>query len=125
MEVILGFLLFNVTLIVRMVGIFTLMMHYRNWVDKESTQWKVVKPFWYTVAGLFAAVDIIYNWFLSLLFWDKPAVWDETVSYRMDRYIEQYKSKTDSNWSEKGRYYFAVALCTVLSWSAPKHCGNI
>jgi len=116
---------FHISFFVRMLVIFTLMMWYYNWVDKESMLWKVTKFIWYPIAGIFAVIDVVYNWYSWITFKDKPAVWDETFSYRMDRYIKQYCNKINLTLLEKWRYYFAIGLCKVLSFSDPKHCGGI
>ena len=119
------FIYFNISFFIRMVLLFTVMMKYYNYVDKDSTQWRVVKLVWYPIAVVFALSDVIYNWYSSVTFWDKPATFNETVSYRMDRYIKQYKNRLALTWLEKWRYYFALGLCKVLSFSDPKHCGDI
>jgi len=119
------FLYFNISFFVRMVLIFTLMMKFYNQVDKEGDIWLIVEWPWKAVAVVFFVVDIIYNWYSTLTFWDKPASYDETFSWRMDRYITAYKGKDNLTLLEKWRYYFAIGTCKVLSWSDPKHCGGI
>lgn len=119
------FLYFNISFFVRMVLLFTVMMWYYHWVDKDGMLWKVTEWPWKIIAGLFFVVDIIYNWYSALTFFDKPASYDETLSYRMDRYIKAYKNKDNLSLIEKWRYGFAKVLCKVLSYSDPKHCGGI
>ena len=124
------FLYFNISFFVRMVLIFTVMMKYRNWVITEDTRlkkilWTVTKPFWYAIAVVFFIVDIIYNWYSTITFLDKPLSYDETLSYRMDRYVLLYKDRNDLSLVEKWRYFFAKNLCKVLGWSDPKHCGGL
>ena len=116
---------FHASFFIRMVLIFTVMMKYYNYVDKNGTQWKIVKFIWYPIAAAFAVVDVVYNWYSWFTFKDKPAAWDETVSYRMDRYIKLYQDKVNLTLLEKWRYYFALGLCKVLSFSDPGHCGEI
>lgn len=117
------FLYFNISFFIRMVLVFTVMMKYYHWVDKESMLWKITQYPFKAIAVAFFVVDIIYNWYSTITFLDKPASYDETVSYRMSRYIRDYKDS--SRLIDKWRYYFAIGLCTVLSWSDPKHCGGI
>jgi len=118
------FLYFNISFFVRMIILFTVMMKYFHWVDQEGMLWKITQYPWKLIAGLFFLADIIYNWYSTLTFLDKPATWDETVSWRMDRYIAKYKDNRPK-LIHKWRYYFAIGTCTVLSWSDPKHCGKI
>jgi len=108
-----------------MLLIFHFMMKYYNRVDKESVEWKIVRLIWYPVAGVFFVSDIIYNWYSTLTFCDKFATWDETISYRMSRYIKQYKKKDNLTLLEKWRFFFAIKLCTFLGKSDPKHCGGL
>lgn len=108
-----------------MVLIFTVMMKYHHWVDKDRILWKVTKYPFTAIAVVFFIADIIYNWYSTIIFLDKPASYDETLSYRMDRYIKAYKNKDNLSLIEKWRYGFAKVLCKVLSYSDPKHCGGI
>lgn len=118
------FLYFNISFFVRMVFFFSLMMKFYNQVDKDGTIWMIVEWPWKAVAVVFFIVDVIYNWYSAITFWDKAATWDETFSWRMDRYITKYKDDRPK-LIHKWRYYFAVGTCKVLSWSDPKHCGGI
>ncbi|MBW1853209.1 MAG: hypothetical protein JRJ00_00760 [Deltaproteobacteria bacterium] len=116
---------FHGSFFIRMVLLFTIMMKYYNWVDKESKQWMVTKLVWYPIAVVFAIADVIYNWYSSITYWDKPAAWDETVSYRADRYVLLYKDKANLSRLEKWRFYSSVGLCFVLGFSDPSHCGGL
>jgi hypothetical protein len=106
-----------------MVFVFTIMMLYYNKVDKDGLLWKVTEYPWKAIAAVFFVLDILYNYVMTIWMLDVPATWDEPVSYRMDRYIAQYKDS--NNLLNKWRYGFAKGLCTVLSYSDPKHCGGI
>jgi len=119
------FLYYNISFFVRMVLIFTVMMFIHNKLDHDGIIWKIIEWPWKFIAVLFFLSDIIYNWNSTITFMDKPASYDETISNRMHRYILVYKDKDNLSLIEKWRYKFAIGLCTVLSWSDPKHCGNI
>jgi len=106
------FIWFNILFLVRMLFIFTFMMKYYHWVNKDGLLWKVTKPFWYIAAGVFFVADIIYNWYLTFVFLDLQEAWDETVTYRMARYLK----------TQKGfKLAFAKLMRKVLNYSDPGH----
>ena len=107
-----AFIYFNISFFVRMIVIFTLMMKYFHWVDKDGLLWKITEWPWKAVAAIFFVLDILYNWVMSIWMLDLPAAWDETVSYRMSRYI-----KTESGF----RLAFAKLMRKVLNFSDPGH----
>lgn len=111
-----------------MILIFTIMMKYYHWVIEQDTKlkvvlWKVTQIPFKLIAGVFFVLDILYNYVLSIWMMDVPVAWDETVSWRMDRYIDNL---SDSNrLIDKWRVGFAKGLCKILSFSDPGHCGGI
>lgn len=107
-----AFIWFNISFFVRMVIIFTIMMKYYHWVDKEGRLWKVTEVPWQAIAAVFFVLDIIYNWVMALYLADLPRVWDETVTNRMARYLR----------TEKGfKLAFAKLMRKVLNYSDPGH----
>ena len=101
-----AFIYFNLSFLVRMILIFTVMMKYYHWKKKD------VGPIWKTIAGIFFVADIIYNWAMTLYFFDKPRVWDETVTNRMARYLKE----------ETGfKLGFAKVMRKLLNYSDPDH----
>lgn len=107
-----AFIWFNISFLVRMIIIFTIMMKYYNWVDKDGLLWKLTGLIWKGIAGIFFVLDIIYNWVMSIYFLDPPKVWDETVTYRMARYLE-----TESGF----KLAFAKIMRKILNYSDPAH----
>jgi len=107
-----AFIYFNISFFVRMVIIFTLMMKYYHWVDKDRLLWKITEWPWKAIAAVFFVLDILYNWVMSIYMLDPPKVWDETVTYRMARYLKE----------EKGfKLAFAKMMRKVLNYSDPGH----
>ena len=110
---------FNVSFIVRMLLIFSVMMWFYNRVDKDGMLWKIAEWPWKIIAAVFFVADVVYNWYCTVTFLDKPAAWNETVTYRMRRYIKTEKQDTVlSKW----RYQFARVICIITSWTDPDHC---
>ena len=108
---------FHLSFFVRMLLIFTAMMLFYNRVDKDGLVWKVAEWPWKAVAAIFFVVDIIYNHYSTLYFFDKAAAWDETFSYRMKRYITLKPDTPINKW----RYYFAVVMQKILNFSDSGH----
>lgn len=107
-----AFIYFNVSFFVRMVIVFTVMVKYYHWVDKESPLWKVTEYPFKLIAGIFLILDVLYNYVMGLYLWDKPAKWDETVTNRMARYLK----------NETGfKLTFAKFMRRVLNYSDPGH----
>ena len=96
------------------------MMYFYNNVDKGGTAWKTFEWPWKAVAAVFFVLDVIYNWYSTITFLDKPAAWNETLTYRMARYIKNEKRDT---LLSKWRYNFAIVICTITSWTDPNHCN--
>lgn len=100
------FIYFNLSFLVRMILIFTVMMTYYHKKNGD------VGFIWKTIAGIFFVADIVYNWVMSIYFFDLPAVWDETVTNRMARYLKE----------EKGfKLGFAKVMRRLLNYSDPEH----
>lgn len=112
MGVIEAFIYFNISFFVRMVLIFTVMMKYYHWVNKDGLLWKITEYPFKAIAFVIFVLDILYNWVMSIWMLDQPAVWDETVSNRMSRYI-----KTESGF----RLVFAKLMRKILNYSDPGH----
>lgn len=107
-----AFIYFNISFFVRMVLIFTVMMKYYHWVNKDGLLWKITKYPFKAIALVIFVLDILYNWVMTIWMLDLPAVWDETVSYRMSRYIK----------AENGfRLAFAKLMRKILNYSDPGH----
>jgi len=117
MDALTAFIYFNISFFFRMIVIFTLMMLYYNWVDKNSSLWKITEWPWKFIAAIFFVVDIIYNHYSTICFLDKAATWDETFTYRMKRYIKLEPDTLINKW----RYYFAYAMRFILNFSDPGH----
>ena len=111
------FILFNVSFLVRMILIFTVMMLFFNKVDKDGLVWKVFEWPWKATAAVFAVVDVIYNQYSTIIFSDKAAAWNETFSYRMKRYIKLKPDTLINKW----RYGFAYVMRVILNFSDPGH----
>lgn len=107
-----AFIWFNISFLVRMIIIFTVMMKYYHWVDKDGLLWKATKWPFKIIAGLFFVADILYDWVMAIYFLDLPAVWDETVTNRMARYL-----KTESGF----KLAFAKVMKRILNYSDPDH----
>jgi len=107
-----AFIYFNISFFVRMIIIFTLMMKYYHWVYKGGFLWKITQWPWKAIAAVFFVLDIIYNWVMSVYMLDLPKTWDETVTYRMARYLK----------TEKGfKLAFAKMMRKILNYSDPGH----
>jgi len=92
-------------------------MLFYNRVDKDGLVWKVAEWPWKAVAAVFFVVDIIYNQYSTIYFFDKAATWDETFTYRMKRYIKLEPDTLANKW----RYGFAWVMQKLLGFSDPGH----
>jgi len=110
------FIYLNVSFVIRMVIIFTIMMKYYNWVIEQDTKFKIILwnitewPF-KAFAAIFFVLDIMYNWVMSLYSFELPSVWDETVSNRLKRWIKMDGVKKS----------FARLMQRILNFSDPGH----
>jgi len=62
---------------------------------------------------LFDYCDIFYNYHLSFYLWDKHKTWDETISARIRRYLEDRE-----NW----RFILAYPIASLLNKIDKDHC---
>lgn len=108
----LEFIILNVSFIIRMLVIFTLMMKYYHWREGKLT-WVEKIPY-----AIFYVVDILYNWFSTIYFLDLPAKWDETITYRCKRYVKIELTTNPITWL---RYYFAKTIQYITNLSDPGH----
>lgn len=81
--------------------------------DQEGMVKTLLTPLMYVVFILGAIYDVFVNHLLTLIFWDFPVGWDETVTQRMQRYKEG-----GFGWKHR----FAHWLCDILNEYDPNHC---
>lgn len=105
------FIYFSLSFLVRMIVVFTVMMKYYHWVDKDSLLWKITKWPFKAIVIIFFVLDILYNYVMTIYFLDLPAKWDETVTNRMARYLKQSGIKRA----------FARMMRKLLNYSDPNH----
>lgn len=67
-----AFIYFNLPFLVRMIIVFTVMMGFYHWVDKDGLLWKLTKWPFKIIAGIFFVLDILYNLVMTIYFLDLP-----------------------------------------------------
>lgn len=102
----------NLAFIIRMLLIFSAMMLYYH--SKKGEVGIIFK----VCGGIFYVADILYNWFSTIHFLDKPAKWDETISLRCTRYVKAGWGNNPMTWF---RYAFAKVIQLVTEFSDPGH----
>lgn len=103
----------NVAFVIRMLVIFTIMMKYKSWRGEKNFTLAEKIPY-----GIFTIIDVIYNWTVTLPFWDKPANWKETISLRCTRYVKAGMTNNPITWF---RYGFAKVIQFVTEFSDKGH----
>lgn len=93
-------------------------------LQKEGKIWHIVKPLsllWAICMIVSAVTDVIINvTLMSLIFWERPSAWNETLSYRVGRYV--YSGNYDTDW----RKQLALPVCKVLTFlEGEEHCAYI
>ena len=73
-------------------------------------------------AAPFLLQDVLLNYVLSIIFLDTPAGAFETISMRLQRYLNEYRNKTDRSRMETVRYRTAKSICKHLHKHDPYHC---
>ena len=131
LNILLGYALFNVLYILRLLIVFFIAMKWWNGLSKseQASHW-FRYPF-VVIAGIFIVFDVLYRWIMvtwtlpvSFILgpWDFkadwPNSWKETVSECLGDYMA-YRRHDD--W----RYKFAAFFCRIMTKADPNHCQRM
>lgn len=104
---------FTIVFAIRLLIGFSILMKFKRlgWHKNPATR-QVVVP----LGVAFAILDIVFDYLVSIFYWDLPATPDETFTWRMKRYK---KEKLSTGYHHKS----AVLFCRLLNWiSKEDHC---
>lgn len=91
------------------------------WILYVHNKWPKLDPLLVIPAGVGFVADIILNYCVTLLCFDPPRKWQETVSSRFGRYLVE--PRYTSNWFNRiFRSGIANIFCPILSSVDKHHC---
>ena len=115
---------FNILSILRLsfwfFALMTIAKKVEKW-DKTSPRYKAAEKILTPFAFAFIVIDILYNYQMSIIVWEKPGHWRETISERHGRYLTTIELGTATRLN-KWRYAWAKFWCKILDAVGKDHC---
>lgn len=115
---------FNIISILRLLfwffALMTIVKKVKKW-GENSLQHKIAEKILMPFAFVFIVVDILYNYQMSIIVWELPKHWRETVSERHGRYLTTIHP-LGATGLNKWRYGWAHFWCKILDAVDENHC---